>query len=45
MKINAPQIQQLLNAVKNPNGIKLMAMYAVTSLTFFLNKLLRVLNY
>lgn len=38
-------IHQILNAVKNTNGIKLHIWYGVTTFTYFVNKILRLLNY
>jgi len=36
---------QLLNTVKKFNGIKPLLWYATMHATYFINKLLRVLNY
>jgi hypothetical protein len=45
MKTNNHNFYQLLNAVKKSNGIKSYLWYQATSTVYFINRILRVLNY
>jgi len=45
MKINTDHFYQILNTVRKSNGIKTYLLYVVTSLSYFITKLMRILNY
>jgi hypothetical protein len=45
MKANIDNFYHLLNAVKKSNGIKSYLQYAAISLSYFITRLMRILNY
>jgi len=45
MKPNIDNFYQLLNTVRKSNGIKSYIWLAAMSITYFINRLLRILNY
>jgi hypothetical protein len=45
MKANIDNFYHLLNAVKKSNGIKSYLWYAATNFSYFISRLMRILNY
>jgi hypothetical protein len=45
MKSNIDNFYQLLNTVRKSNGIKSYVLYMATSFSYFITKLMRILNY
>jgi hypothetical protein len=45
MKINTDHFYQILNTVRKSNGFKTYLLYVITSLSYFITKLMRILNY
>ncbi|MHB8206200.1 hypothetical protein [Mucilaginibacter sp.] len=45
MKINIYSIYQMVNTVKKSNGIKTYLWYITMNVTYFIGKLMRILNY
>ncbi|WP_158996017.1 hypothetical protein [Mucilaginibacter sp. L196] len=45
MKINTHSICQMVNTVRKSNGIKPYLWYITMNVTYFISKLMRILNY
>jgi len=45
MKANIHDFYHLLNAVKKSNGIKSYLWYAAMNISYFVSRLMRILNY
>jgi len=45
MKINIHHFCQMVNAVKKTNGVKTYLWYITMNVTYFIGKIMRILNY
>ena len=45
MKINTHSICEMVNTVRKSNGIKSYLWYVTMNVTYFISKLMRILNY
>jgi hypothetical protein len=45
MKINVHSICQMVNTVKKSNGVKTYLWYLTMNITYFISKIMRILNY
>jgi hypothetical protein len=45
MKINIQHFYQMVNTVKKTNGVKTYLWYITMNVTYFIGKIMRILNY